>query len=165
MFSGHPGFGFGLDQCRLGPVEFRNLVIKDLSAVAPATPAFSATVQTDANQPRIEVVKEQGPDATEWALTPLEEAIPGDIRQNLTYLREDLLDENKKSPKAAAAAYTLASDYCDKILSALDQRDLARVNAGFSAAQQDETADADNDGNANLVEMTLPTDSPYVGKP
>ncbi len=127
----------GLDQCRLGPVEFRNLLIKDLSAAAPAALAPLATIQSDPNQPRIEVVKDQGPNATEWALTPLEEAIPSDIRQNLTYLREDLLDEAKKSPKAATDAYALASDYCDKILSALDQRDLARVNAGYSAAQAD----------------------------
>jgi len=127
----------GLDQCRLGPVEFRNLLIKDLSAAAPAALAPLTTIQSDPNQPRIEVVKDQGPNATEWALTPLEEAIPSDIRQNLTYLREDLLDEAKKSPKAATDAYALASDYCDKILSALEQRDLARVNAGYSAAQAD----------------------------
>lgn len=87
--------------------------------------------------PTIHIIQEQGPNATEWALTPLDESIPGDIRQNLTYLREDLLDEAKKNPKAAAAAYTLASDYCDKILNALDQRDLARVNAGYSSAQAD----------------------------
>jgi len=125
----------GLESNAGGPVQFRNVRIKDLSV--PVAPSFSATIQTDANQPRIEVIKDQGPNATEWALTPLDEAIPGDIRQNITYLREDLLDESKKSPKAPAAAYTLASDYCDKILNALDQRDLARVNAGFSAAQAD----------------------------
>lgn len=120
-------------------VRWRNIRLLPLAAnstISAPAPTL-ATIQTDANQPRIEVVKDQGPNATEWALTPLEEAIPGDIRQNLTYLREDLLDESKKSPKADAAAYTLASDYCDKILTALDQRDLARVNAGFTAAQAD----------------------------
>ncbi|HEY1053298.1 MAG TPA: hypothetical protein VGE39_26185 [Prosthecobacter sp.] len=96
-----------------------------------------ATVETDAGLPRISVIKEQGPNATEWALTPLDEAIPQDIRQNLTFLREDLLDEAKKSPKSTAAAYTLASTYCDKILAALDLRDQARVKAGYRAAQAD----------------------------
>jgi hypothetical protein len=110
-------------------------VIESVDAATSKKPV--ETIQTDANQPRIEVIKDQGPNATEWALTPLEEAIPGGIRQNLTYLREDLLDEAKKSPKGSTDAYALASDYCDKILKALDQRDLARVNAGYTAAQAD----------------------------
>lgn len=106
-------------------------------AAAQASASPLASVQTDASVPRIQVIKEQGPNATEWALTPLEVPIPTDIRQNLTYLREDLLDESKKAPKSTTAAYSLASDYCDKIITALDQRDLARVNAGYSAAQAD----------------------------
>jgi len=102
-----------------------------------ASAAPLASIRTDANQPRIGVIKDQGPNATEWALTPLDEAIPADIRQNLTFLREDLLDEGKKAAKASPEAYKLASDYCDKILTALDQRDLARVNAGYRASQAD----------------------------
>jgi hypothetical protein len=94
-------------------------------------------IQTDANQPRIEVVKDQGPNATEWALTPLDEAIPADIRQNLTFLREDLLDEGKKAAKSSPEAYKMASEYCDKILAALSQREIARVQAGYQAAQAD----------------------------
>jgi predicted neuraminidase len=94
-------------------------------------------IQTDADQPRIEVIKDQGPNSTEWALTPLDEAIPADIRQNLTFLREDLLDEGKKAAKSSPEAYKLASDYCDKLLAALSQREIARVQAGYSAAQAD----------------------------
>jgi hypothetical protein len=108
-----------------------------IGAGASSSPPSFTKVQTDANQPRIEVIKDQGPNAAEWALTPLDEAIPTDIRQNLTFLREDLLDEGKKAAKASPEAYKLASDYCDKILSALDQRDLARVNAGYASAQAD----------------------------
>jgi hypothetical protein len=106
-------------------------------ASASTSPSPLSTIQTDANQPRIEVIKDQGPNATEWALTPLDEAIPADIRQNLTFLREDLLDEGKKAAKSSPEAYKLASDYCDKLLAALDQRELARVNAGYAAAQAD----------------------------
>ncbi|MEZ5385376.1 MAG: family 16 glycoside hydrolase [Prosthecobacter sp.] len=103
------------------------------------TPALSAlsTIKTDANQPRIEVIKDQGPNATEWALTPLDEAIPADIRQNLTFLREDLLDEGANAAKSKPEAYKLASDYCDKLLAALSQREIARVQAGYQAAQAD----------------------------
>jgi hypothetical protein len=127
----------GLQSHPRGPVQFRNVRIKDLSSHAPTLAPPLASIQTDANQPRIEVIKDQGPNATEWALTPLDEAIPTDIRQNLTFLREDLLDEGKKAAKSSPEAYKLASDYCDKILTALDQRDLARVNAGYRASQAD----------------------------
>jgi hypothetical protein len=100
-------------------------------------PASIHTIQSAANQPRIEVIKDQGPNAAEWTLAPLEEAIPADIRQNLTFLREDLLDEAAKAAKSSPEAYKLASDYCDKLLAALGQRELARVNAGYAAAQAD----------------------------
>ena len=100
------------------------------SAAPPLPP-----IQTDPNQPRIEVIRDQGPNASKWALAPLEEPIPANIRENLTYLREDLLDEAKSDPKADPAAYALGSEYCDKILAALEQRELARVNAGYRAAQ------------------------------
>ncbi|WP_294226233.1 hypothetical protein [Prosthecobacter sp.] len=86
---------------------------------------------------RIEVIKDQGPNAAEWALTPLDRPIPAGIRQNLTYLREDLLDEASKAPKASPAAYTQASEYCDKLLAAFSQREIARVQAGYRATQAD----------------------------
>lgn len=123
----------------MGPVQFRNLRIRDLTNSAPAAtpPPLPDTVLTDSNQPRIQVIKEQGPNAMEWVLMPLGNALPGDIRQNLTYLREDLLDESQKAPKARAAAYALATDYCDKLLAALSQREIANVNAGYRAAQAD----------------------------
>lgn len=71
------------------------------------------------------------------ALAPLDEAIPQDIRRNLTALREDLLDEGRKDAKAGAEAYRIASEYCDKLLAALSQREIARVQAGYEAAQAD----------------------------
>ena len=135
----------GIENHGVGGVRWRNIRIKDLggssaspSQTVPAMPAASmGTMQSSATQHRIEVIKEQGPNATQWALTPLDEEIPADIRQNLTFLREDLLDEAAKGPKAAPEAYKLASDYCDKLLAALDQRELARVNAGYAALQAD----------------------------
>ncbi len=103
------------------------------STSRPSAPL--ATIQSDPSQPRIQVIKDQGPNASEWALTPLDEAIPADIRQNLTSLREDLLDEVAKAAKASPRAYQLASEYCDKILATISQRELARVNAGYRSAQ------------------------------
>lgn len=131
----------GIENHRLGPVDFRNVRIKELSSNSPAAPAMPrqppALAQSGSDLPRITVLKNEGPNALEWALSPLDEAIPQDIRQNLTFLREDLLDEGKKkdSAGASAEAYRLGSEYCDRILSVLDQRDLARVKAGYAAAQ------------------------------
>ncbi|MEZ5385372.1 MAG: DUF1080 domain-containing protein [Prosthecobacter sp.] len=132
----------GIENHVSGAVRWRNIRIKDMSGthgIPGQSPSAApiAAIQTDANQPRIEVIKDQGPNAAEWALTPLDEAIPADIRQNLTFLREDLLDEGAKAAKSKPEAYKLASDYCDKLLTALDQRELARVNAGYRAAQAD----------------------------
>jgi len=98
------------------------------AAVAPAaTPAPKQTL--------IEVLSEQAPNALEWALAPLDQKIPSDIRQNLTFLREDLLDEAAKKPTAGAEAYKLGQKLCDELLATLDERDKAVVHAGYTSAQ------------------------------
>ena len=107
------------------------------SAGNPSATGAAAVIQTDVNQPRIEVLKDQGLNAVEWALAPLDQPAPGDIRKNLAYLREDLLDESKQKPKGSAAAYALGSQLCEKILAALDERAQASVRAGYTAAQAD----------------------------
>lgn len=95
----------------------------------------SVAIQTDANRSRIDILKEQAPNAVEWALAPLDQAAPGNIRQNLTFLREDLLDEGKEKPKASAAAYALGSQICNTILAAFEERNQARARAGFRAVE------------------------------
>jgi hypothetical protein len=63
-----------------------------------------------------------------WVLAPLDEAVPTDIRQNLTLLREDLVDEGKSAKAAAPTiAYSAAWQLCQALLTALDERDRARV--------------------------------------
>jgi hypothetical protein len=84
----------------------------------------------------IDILKAQAPNSMKWVLAPLDEAVPSDIRQNLTLLREDLVDEGK-STKAAAptTAYSAAWQLCQALLAALDERDRARVAAGYRDAQ------------------------------
>ncbi len=120
-------------------VRWRNIKLLPITANATMAAASipAPTIQTDPNQPRIEVLKDQGPNALEWALAPLDQPLPPDIRQNLTYLREDLLDEAKQKPKAGTNAYTLGSQLCDKLLIAIQQRGQASVQAGYTAAQAD----------------------------
>jgi len=127
--------------------QFKDLKLKRLQASQPTlantataplpttTVAAPTAIQTDPNQPRIDVLKDQAPNAIEWALAPLEQAVPGDIRQNLTFLREDLLDEGKQQPKASAAAYTVGSQICNTMLAALEERNQTLVRAGFRAVE------------------------------
>jgi hypothetical protein len=123
-------------------VQFKDIKLRVITAGSTTAPSLAGStsapsIQTDPNQPRIEVLKDQGPNALEWALAPLDQPLPPDIRQNLTYLREDLLDEAKQKPKAGANAYTLGSQLCDKLLIAIQQRGQASVQAGYTAAQAD----------------------------
>jgi len=126
----------GLQDYPGAPVHLRNVRIKDLSSASPATssPAIAAT-QGDSNQARIEVLKEQAPNAVEWVLAPLDRTVPEGIRQNLMVLREDLLDEQAKAPAASAATYKLGQELCNRLVETLNERDQARVRAGYTAAQ------------------------------
>lgn len=101
------------------------------SAPAPAS------ITSSRNESRVDVLKDQAPNAIEWALAPLERAVPEDIRQSLTFLREDLLDEAAQKPKAPGEAYALGSQLCGTLLSVLEERSQARVRAGFRAVEAD----------------------------
>ncbi|MDR3403802.1 MAG: hypothetical protein P4L99_14995 [Chthoniobacter sp.] len=78
---------------------------------------------------------QQAPNASAWVLAPLDRAVPGDIRQNLTFLREDLLDESKVKPKAGPEAYRIGYLLCNGMIAVLDERDQALVRAGVTTAQ------------------------------
>jgi hypothetical protein len=108
--------------------------LADASPLA-STASGSGSEKADAEKPPSEVLAKEGPNAIEWALAPLDRTVPGDIRQNLTLLREDLLDEAAKKPAAGAAAYKLGEQFCNDLIETLNERDQARVRAGYTAAQ------------------------------
>lgn len=83
----------------------------------------------------IEVFSRESQNLIAWALSPLEAEIPADIRQNLTFIREDLIDEGKAKPSASIDAYRAAFYLCEDLLTALNERDKARAAAGYRAAQ------------------------------
>lgn len=103
---------------------------------ASAPPANTpAPIAYDASLPVIEILSQQSPNASSWVYAPLNELLPPNIRQNLTSLREDLLDEGKKTPKANLDAYRFGYQLCNSMISALDERDKALARAGFTVAQ------------------------------
>jgi hypothetical protein len=92
----------------------------------------------------IEVFSRESQNLIAWALSPLEEIIPADIRQNLTFIREDLVDEGKAKPAASLDAYRAAFYLCEDLLTALNERDKARAASGYRAALREaETNKAD----------------------
>jgi len=103
-------------------------------ATPPPTPAPSST-QSDTNNSLAKTLSQQAPNATSWALAPLDQSVPVNIRENLTALREDLLDEAKDKPVAGPEAYAIGRQLCDTLIAALDERDQASVRAGYRAAQ------------------------------
>ena len=94
-------------------------------------------LEIDPNRPRIEILSQQALNAEEWVVAPLDESVPGGIRQNLVSLREDLADEGKKKPKAGIEAYSLGYQLCNTMVSALDERARMLVRAGYTAKQAD----------------------------
>ena len=98
---------------------------------APQTTPPPATPPT----PLIEVFTREAQNLIAWALSPLEESVPAELRQKLTFIREDLIDEGKSKPAASINAYREAYYLCESILTALNERDKARAAAGYRAAQ------------------------------
>jgi outer membrane murein-binding lipoprotein Lpp len=111
-------------------------IIKPVTPKAESqpTPAPTPPPSAESAPACIEILKAQAVNAKEWALAPLDETVPSDIRQNLTLLREDLVDEGKAKPRAPIPAYSTAWQLCNALLAALE-RDKARVSAGYRAAQ------------------------------
>jgi hypothetical protein len=97
----------------------------------------TAALTLDPNQPLLDTFSQLAPNASAWVLAGLDEGVPPNVRQNLTYLREDLLDEYKQKPKASQEAYKLAHQLCSTMINALDERDQTLVRAGFRAVQAD----------------------------
>lgn len=96
--------------------------------------------------PLIRMLAAEAPNLTAWALLPLEETVPEDLRQKVTYLREDLIDEGKSRPAADLDAYRAGVALCESLLTAMNVRESARVTAGYGAAlsvaQQKNTSQA-----------------------
>jgi hypothetical protein len=118
-------------------VHFRNVRIKELppAPAAPADTGLASGAPGKDGLAYIEILSKQAPNALEWALAPLDRAAPRDIRENLTLLREDLLDEGAKKPTASAQTYKLGAELCNELIGAFDEREKMLVRAGYTAVQ------------------------------
>jgi len=96
-----------------------------LTSLSAADPALSPLI----------ILAQETPNASAWVLASLDEAVPADIRQNITLLREDLLDEGKTTPRTSLDAYRSGYQLCNSLISILDERDKALVKAGVSMTQ------------------------------
>jgi hypothetical protein len=103
--------------------------------MAPAMQSAPSAAPATTGPTCIAILSAQAPNALEWALAPLKRNIPPDMRQTLTYLREDMLDEGAKKPAANAEAYRLGAHLCNELIGTLDERDKMLVRAGYTAVQ------------------------------
>ena len=87
------------------------------------------------DSPRLLLLSQQAPNAASWAVAPLEHMISPEIRPNLTFLREDLLDEGKERPEAELVTYRHGYQLCGSIIAALDERDDFVARAGLTIAK------------------------------
>ena len=91
--------------------------------------------QTGGAPDALQVLSQHGPNLSSWALAPIEQGIPDAIRQNITFLREDIVDEGKTKPQASLESYRAAYQYCSTIIAVLDEREKMLLKAGYRAVQ------------------------------
>lgn len=108
-----------------------------------ATHVFAQTPASN-SAPALQVLSQQGPNLSSWVLAPIDRSIPDAIRQNVTFLREDLIDEGKSQPKASLEAYRVAHQLCSSLIAALDEREKMLLKAGYRAVQANVVTPATN---------------------
>ncbi len=102
---------------------------------SPPPPAATPQPATPAPAPSLlPTFSKQIPNITA-VLAPLDQSVPADIRQNLTFLREDLADESRRQPAASADAYRLGAQLCQSLLAILDERTQTQARAGFRGVE------------------------------
>jgi hypothetical protein len=117
-----------------GTSRFSDIVIHQ-SKLPDALPVAGQPLPAPAPENLVKILSEQAPNALEWALAPLNRTAPRDIRENLTLLREDLLDEGAKKPMGSAETYKLGAELCNELIGTFDERDKMLVRAGYTAVQ------------------------------
>lgn len=104
-------------------------------SIAPVGLFAQSQKEQEAPASPLLTLAQQGPNASAWVLAPLDRAVPEGIRQNLTALRENLLDEGRQNPKATLNAYKIGYQLCNNQIAILDEREQALVTAGFRKVQ------------------------------
>jgi serine/threonine protein kinase len=103
---------------------------------SPPLPVTPPPVATPGPVPSLlPTFSKQIPNISAWVLAPLEQSVPADIRQNLTFLREDIADEAKQKSAADRVAYNVGYQLCNTLLAVLDERTQAQARAGFRGVE------------------------------
>lgn len=115
------------------------------ATLAPATPVMVALVHATpepapvappaAPSNLLPNFSRQVPNISAWLLAPLDQTVPEDVRQNLTYLREDIADEARVKSAAERPAYNAAYQLCNTLLAVLDERTQTAARAGFRSVE------------------------------
>ena len=90
---------------------------------SPAAASGASGASGASSKGVIGLLSEQGPTLEGDVLAPLERTIPDSTRAYIARLKEDLLDEAAKGPKASPAAYDAGRILCDAMLATYDDRE------------------------------------------
>lgn len=122
-------------------------------SIAAFTCVFFLTLPKALAQSPREVLSTEALNARSWALAPLEVTVPADIRNNLTLLREALLDEGRSATPEGQESYKAGYGLCNLLIAAVDEHDHAAVTAGYRAAQAE--------ANTRMTNKSLDAHAPY----
>lgn len=112
-FRGHIKPKWNIVGTRMNPV----------AAVAPNAPVAAAKPVANAPESRIAELIERKNTIVEDVFGPLDKPVPTSMREYISDLRENLLDECAKQPVASSRAYDLGSRFCNALISAFDERE------------------------------------------
>jgi hypothetical protein len=114
-----------------------------LAAGARAEPTGRYVVETSSQPPPpaqpippsvpqlAQILSQQGPNIMDWALSPLDTAVPPGFREKLMQLKDGLLDDAAKSGQPYAGACNDGAQFCNAMLLVLNERDtkISQLNA------------------------------------
>ncbi|HEV7403528.1 MAG TPA: hypothetical protein VGO11_11395 [Chthoniobacteraceae bacterium] len=114
------------------PAAAPSLVPAPVAQVPKATPTPGSPAP--AGPTSLEILREQGPNIMNWTMAPIDVALPAGFRDNVTQLREGLLDEAAKGSRANPAACQAGARFCDNLLAALSEREtkISQAQASWS---------------------------------
>lgn len=102
---------------------------------SPTTPPVGSgqAISHKPEQPKILILSEESVNVTGWLTSPLEVSVPGQIWENLNFLKEALRDEAVQKPVANGKTYALANYLCAQMLRYLEERDKFTARGGGDA--------------------------------
>jgi hypothetical protein len=97
-------------------------------------PSNAPVINRDNDAHPLDVLSSQAPNAIAWLTSSLEVPLPRELRENISVLREDILDKGTDDP-ASKAAYNAAAVLCKAMMTAIDYRETSQAGANLQVSK------------------------------